>query len=685
MKMEGKSESDKLCILLFDEMQLKERVEMDQGLRRIVGYISPEAQPSDKEERATHAMVFMLRGLTSSWKQTVAYLFTGASTKREPLWDFTKQVIGASEAVGFRIQGVTSDMGPTNTGLWKHVGVESSRQRISSAIEHPCSPDRLLHFIADPPHLLKNLWNCVLTHRITLSSEIVSKVGLPSNVVTGVYVGQLLYAQHSRELRVAHKLKMCHIMPTQYQKMRVCLAAQFFSRSTAAAIATAVKSDLLPSEALTTAWFLDFVNRWFDAMNARHKEAALFANKGAMDSTKENILHEMLVVIKDLKFSGKNTWKPIQTGIQLSTTVALQLSKKVMTEYQLQYFLTGRLSQDPVENLFSQARGQGVMHPSCKVFRQALRLVTIAQYLQVSKGSAYEEDGCAYLVNYLKDKCKKGQLVDEENLLPAILHASEIETMDMNEDETALADGMQIEMSDIGCFDLQTELWEDANQEDSWDQSWSKQAEAAGYLQLDNGQFWNDANQVDVEDHGAEETIASISTSNNRLPHSTETATAEPPLSILEGNALYDLLGWTVSKVVSKTKCEVCKAAFIADAVSDQSLGLFTSLRSYGGLMHPSKELLAAAKIAEQIFKSNKPSIHDMENPELDITEKVLDALNGNATFTFPVCHRALQLIFKKYIRLRVNICTCAINTGWDSVKTRQYGSKTALRITLIT
>ena len=42
--------------------------------------------------------------------------------------------------------------------------------------------------------------------------------------------------------------------------------AQFFSRSTAR-----VNLDILPVEALTTAWFLNFVNDWFDAMNERKK------------------------------------------------------------------------------------------------------------------------------------------------------------------------------------------------------------------------------------------------------------------------------------------------------------------------------------------------------------------------------------------------------------------------------
>jgi len=367
LKMESKEEKERLCVLLVDEMQLKTRVEFDKGLRRIVGYVSPETlpadhQPSAEKEIASHALVFMLRGLTSSWKQTVAYLFTGTSLKREPFWAFTQQVINASEVAGFKIQCVTSDMGPVNTALWNHVGITSSRAGIIPSITHPSSPDRKLYFLADPPHLLKNLWNCVLTHRITISAEIVSKYHLPSDVVTGIYVQQLMDQQNCQELRMAYKLKTCHVSPTQYEKMRVCYAAQFFSRSTAAAILTCVKLDLLPVEALTTAWFLSFVNDWFDAMNARHREAALFRGKWTDRSA---VLLEMLVIIKNLSFSGLKIWKPIQTGIQLSSTVTLLLSEEVMSTHKLHYFLTGRLSQDPVENLFSQARGQGVMHPSC--------------------------------------------------------------------------------------------------------------------------------------------------------------------------------------------------------------------------------------------------------------------------------------------------------------------------------
>ena len=640
-------ESKRLCVLLVDEMQLQSRIEFDKGLRHIVGYVSPETLPTDAasgadKEPATHALVFMLRGLTDSWKQTVAYLFTCASLKREPFWKFTQEVIQASESAGLRIQGVTTDMGPANTGLWNHVGIESTRSRVIPAVTHPCdSSDRLLYFVADPPHLLKNLWNCLLIHQINLSSQTVQRYNLPSDVVKGfVYVSQLLDVQNCHELRMAYKLKSCHVTPTQYEKMRVCLAAQFCSRSTSAAIRTCVNLDILPVEALTTAWFLNFVNGWFDAMNARHKEGAQFRGKA---TTGTCILEEMLEIIKDLAFDGKKTWKPVQAGIQLSTTVTLQLSQQVMSVHNLQYFLTGRLSQDPVENLFSQARGQGVMHPSCSAFRQALRLVTIAQYLHFSRNAAYEEDGCAYLIDYLR---QNGVEVDEESLLSALLSPSAAA-------ESVEECEVQVEYVEEGGID---ELLEVSQLESM------QQNETEGIT----------ANEVDTVSTKARSPLKSI-----------ENVPAPVPLDQLECNALYDIMGCILSKVFRKVDCDACRSAFIAVNVSSEPFGQYTVARSYGGLLHPSQELLAAARLSEQILRSSIPALQQKVNVDLHLVKEVEDVL-GSCEFDFPTCHNVLHAVVKKYTRLRINQHASAVTAANVSRKKRQYGSKTACRITMV-
>jgi len=55
LKMSNAQESQKLCVLLIDEMQLKSRIEFDRGLRHIVGYF-----------RLTHYRLMLHLELTKS-------------------------------------------------------------------------------------------------------------------------------------------------------------------------------------------------------------------------------------------------------------------------------------------------------------------------------------------------------------------------------------------------------------------------------------------------------------------------------------------------------------------------------------------------------------------------------------------------------------------------------------------
>jgi len=66
---------------------------------------------------------------------------------------------------------------------------------------------------------------------------------------------------------------------------------------------------------------------------------------------------------------------------------------------------------------------------------------------------------------------------------------------------------------------------------------------------------------------------------------------------------MYGIMSWAASKVMQKVDC---------DGPIDECYSQYTVARSYGGLTHTSKELLAAAKLAEQIFMSN--IIHDQQD-----------------------------------------------------------------------
>lgn len=87
------------AVLLLDEMQLTPGLDYDPTTKTVIGYAtmprsgraqlttnsggahpsahSGEALTSAEKTAATHGLVFMLAGVSSRWKQTIAYQFSG--------------------------------------------------------------------------------------------------------------------------------------------------------------------------------------------------------------------------------------------------------------------------------------------------------------------------------------------------------------------------------------------------------------------------------------------------------------------------------------------------------------------------------------------------------------------------------------------------------------------------------
>ena len=155
----------------------------------------------------------------------------------------TKEVIAALQDVSFFVRACVSDMGSANQDLWKCVGIRSSRDNLTNYVVHPVRENCKLYFMADPPHLLKNIRNCLLAQTIVLPENVVRIHSLPSNIVR-----DLVSIQEGKEFKVAPSLKQVHVNPGKLQNMKVNLAAQVLSHSTATATALqlCVARKLLP-------------------------------------------------------------------------------------------------------------------------------------------------------------------------------------------------------------------------------------------------------------------------------------------------------------------------------------------------------------------------------------------------------------------------------------------------------
>ena len=413
-KIQGMRDQEKDVVLMLDEMQVSKQLEYDKGLNKFLGLVSndvmlPTASSSSSVPLASHALVYMIRGITSNWKQVVAYYLTGVSVSGDVLWKLTKNLVQLLGNKGINVRAVVSDMGAANKGMWKSAGVKVNRDTVKSSVQHPFYLQQDLYFFADVPHLLKNIRNCLLTNDIILPRDVVNEFCLPTSIVSMKHIRKIVEIQENSDFKIAPSLSLKHVDPKQFEKMKVNVAAQLLSHSTASALRFAVHDNLLPADALTTAWFVELINSWFDAANARNRREALYSKSGS----KIKSLLLMMEIIPKITFSSANrqfSWKPIQTGILVSTQSLLDLFASLVASGSYNYLLTSRLTQDALENLFSQIRGRGNSHPSPVHFRHCLRLISISQFLAVPKRSSYSVSECDFAISLLKSTSKVMQI-----------------------------------------------------------------------------------------------------------------------------------------------------------------------------------------------------------------------------------------------------------------------------------
>jgi hypothetical protein len=128
VKVKGMREQEKDVVLMLDEMQVSKQLEYDKGLNTFLGSVSNEVlaqtvTSSTSVPLACHALVYMIRGLTSNWKQVVAYYLTGASVSGDALWKLTENIVQLLGNNGINVRAVVSDMGAANKGMPKVAGV----------------------------------------------------------------------------------------------------------------------------------------------------------------------------------------------------------------------------------------------------------------------------------------------------------------------------------------------------------------------------------------------------------------------------------------------------------------------------------------------------------------------------------------------------------------------------------
>ncbi|KAF2893260.1 hypothetical protein ILUMI_12916 [Ignelater luminosus] len=372
-----KSNSESECILLIGEMEIEESLDFDASLDSYVGYSSMK-QDKILRKLGNRLFICILRGLNSNWKQVIAYHIINKTGSNDEIFHLIKNVIIKVEDIGYKVLGLVSDMTLKNQILWRNLKIHIDKHSENNVVAHPAREQETLYVFADTLHLLENFRSALMKNDFIVPNSVMKKEQLPSDIISFKYLVQLVEIQTKNNLQlITNNITEHALHPTPLKNMCAVYAAYIFSNTTASAIETLVSLELMDKDALTTAWFLRQIRMWFDILNSRNRKTAISKNN---KSEYFDILNEFLHLIRNIKIGDDGSWKPVQTGIILTTLNMIALSEELLTKRKCKYVLTSRINQDVLENLLSALKKYGNNNQTALQVTRILKPITISQF-----------------------------------------------------------------------------------------------------------------------------------------------------------------------------------------------------------------------------------------------------------------------------------------------------------------
>lgn len=136
----------------------------------------------------------------------------------------------------------------------------------------------------------------------------------------------------------------------------------------------------------------------------------------------------------------KTGWKPLNTGVIMTTLSFIDLSVNLLSKPDFSFVLGHRFTQDALENVFSQVRNKFGSTPTAKTCLKALKCVCLCQFVSDIKRTNYAADSDTFLIDYLNcDKTavdSNGKEVPEQRPVVDVnydLPTTPFETLQINE------------------------------------------------------------------------------------------------------------------------------------------------------------------------------------------------------------------------------------------------------------
>lgn len=122
--------------------------------------------------------------------------------------------------------------------------------------------------------------------------------------------------------------------------MKVKFTFSLFHNNTAAGLRLLVESGKLEEEALTTAWFISKVFRWFRLITSRTTKLAFSHAVETSYDEALKFLQDTVDLFSKLSIGApkKAAWKLVQTGFTVAALTALSVQAEMLDKYNFHFF-----------------------------------------------------------------------------------------------------------------------------------------------------------------------------------------------------------------------------------------------------------------------------------------------------------------------------------------------------------
>ena len=156
-------------VLLFDEMKIMSNLVFDKVTGELIGYVDlgdPNVNFAtlDKADAvATHALVFLVMGVCTDLKFSLAYFATNGITATQLMPLFWEAVCILELTCNLWVVAATSDGASPNRSFYRmHTALDGNAgKEVCYRTINLYAPHRFIYFFSDAPHLLKTTRNCL--------------------------------------------------------------------------------------------------------------------------------------------------------------------------------------------------------------------------------------------------------------------------------------------------------------------------------------------------------------------------------------------------------------------------------------------------------------------------------------------------------------------------------------------